>query len=122
MTLCADARCIDLRMACQNLPRRQHVVGAGCERKLGLVGDRRGHIACAETIQHERCKAVIRQRLGMGEMRWSDAEAARHHHDQRKFPVAPAFVRGRQEQLAVDRQSGQAGGVANDIEVVEGIG
>src|SRR6478735_6858123 len=57
----------------------------------------------------------------MGKVRGGHAKAARHHHDQRKFPVSLALIRRWQEQLAVDRKSGQFGGTADGVKVVEGI-
>ena len=58
----------------------------------------------------------------MFDVRGRDAEAARHHHHQRQLSVAFAVVRGRQEQLAIDRKFRQVGGIADDVEVVGRIG
>src|SRR5262245_31045597 len=53
VSLGPDAAAIDLAAGAENLPRRQHVIGAGGKGELRLVRDRGADAARAERVEHE---------------------------------------------------------------------
>ena len=98
VALRTDARRIDLGPLRQHLPGREHVVRAGGEGELRLVGHRRGHAARAERVEHEGGEAGAGERLGMRQVHGRHTEAAGHDDDERQAGRRA----GRQEQLAID--------------------
>jgi hypothetical protein len=122
VALRADPGGVDLGMIGQHLPGRQHVIGAGGKRELGLVGDGGRHVARAKAVEHKRRKAVgnhvsacLRCEGAMPRLPGTTITSG-------SFPLRLRWSEAGRNSLPVDRKPWQVGGITDDVEIVGRIG